>query len=699
MEVDEVPRARARFNLDREAREQMSEGLEVWIPNDATSSLRSLETQPVRPLMDVVLPGYTPTSTSSDSQVSGGSSRLKELGEKLRQKSRESSARPELPPTWREQPVRSVVISSYKKNTEKRYHRHNRLDCSAEQKARRDCFHDAAWVEYLAPPRVPEGAVHLIIGDSLVRVLTRIQSHWQTGILSFAGAATPQMLATLEMLGMTKMYTVTLMIGTNDVSRREARKITRLHDKMSCLLEELRIQMDPILLTVCTVPYNMMFDQHALEMNEKVRNLNKVIRDIHRKSVLPVRLLDVAERMEKKGFPEDTSNDGIHFDRPRGAEWLNDVFQEHINTLEADLLETAQFTLGPPPNPPFLASRALSGRLGPRDDLSEIWGEELLKLESENASDHERQNVIGKPVGGAPNMEDNDTMHEKMIELEPLLEASGERNLRSIEITHGECPCHCLAQTVWYPDHKNLCLVWDMEEIRSIGLPDHRQKVTLLVVSTMLALRWIEENITKYREATTPTAESIYAIDYSRRLELFETACKVFAIPTEVRHVWSRLRYFPWFRATLTSWLYMTTKNHMRKHQKEYRQFQAEIGPEAFKRPLLTHRNAITTGWKRVGKMSRDNTKARESILEEDLAKNVSLSLHNSFCLNRESRVKALPNQAKRLQEQREWMRSYEQLKAWEEIVISSDDEEELLRQFAVSSTSGCGTSKAKSAR
>ena len=31
--------------------------------------------------------------------------------------------------------------------------------------------------------------------------------------------------------------------------------------------------------------------------------------------------------------------------------------------------------------------------------------------------------------------------------------------------------------------------------------------------------------------------------------------------------------------------------------------------------------------------------------------------------------------------------------------MISSDDEEELLRQFAVFSTSGCSTSKAKSAR
>ena len=216
-----------------------------------------------------------------------------------------------------------------------------------------------------------------------------------------------------------------------------------------------------------------------------------------------------------------------------------------------------------------------------RDDLSEIWGEKLLCLEGENTSDFERQNTIGKPMSSAPAQEENDITHEKMMELEPLLEASGERNLRSIDITHGECPCHCLAQTVWYPEHSNLCLVSDVEEIWSIGLPDHRQKVTLLVVSTMLALRWIEENVTKYRESKTPTAESIHAIDYSRRLELFETACKVFAIPMEVRQVWSRIRFFQWFRATLTSWLYAVTKDLMKKHLKEYRQFLAEIGPEA----------------------------------------------------------------------------------------------------------------------
>ena len=253
------------------------------------------------------------------------------------------------------------MIASYKKNSDGRYYRHNRMDWTTAQRARRVCFHDASWAEYYAQPRTPEGAV-LIIGDSLIRVLTRIQSHWQTGVLSFSGAATPQMLASLEMLDMLKVYTVTLMMGTNDVSRSESRKVIRLHAKMSCILEVLRIQMDPAIHTICTVPYNMKADQHAMKMSEKVGNINEIIRQIQQRSVLPVRLLDVADMM-KRSFPDDASSDGIHFDRPKGVEWLNGVFQKHINRLEADLLESAQFTFGPPRCPLYL----------PRDPCPIAW--------------------------------------------------------------------------------------------------------------------------------------------------------------------------------------------------------------------------------------------------------------------------------------------------------------------------------------
>ena len=158
--------------------------------------------------------------------------------------------------------------------------------------------------------------------------------------------------------------------------------MTRLHDKMSCILEELRIQMDPAILTVCTIPYNMKADQHAVEMKTKVRNLNEIIRLIHQRSVLPLGLLDVAEQMELSTFPDDASADGIHFDRPRGVEWLNDVFQRHICALEAELLETAQVTFGPPPNPPFFNPRAFTSRLGEMTDSRDSSRNSRTKLPS-----------------------------------------------------------------------------------------------------------------------------------------------------------------------------------------------------------------------------------------------------------------------------------------------------------------------------
>ena len=109
-------------------------------------------------------------------------------------------------------------------------------------------------------------------------------------------------------------------------------------------------------------------------------NLNDIIRLIHKRSVLPVGLLDVAEQMELSTFPDDASADGIHFDRPRGVEWLNDVFQRNMNTLETELLETAQVKFEPPPNPPFFNSRALSSRLGAMADSRDSSRDSRTKL-------------------------------------------------------------------------------------------------------------------------------------------------------------------------------------------------------------------------------------------------------------------------------------------------------------------------------
>ena len=125
----------------------------------------------------------------------------------------------------------------------------------------------------------------------------------------------------------------------------------------------------------------MMFDQHAMEMNEKVRNINGEIRQIQQRSVLPVSLLDVAGLMEHS-LPRDASSDGIHFDTPKGTEWLNGVFQRHISQLESDMLEMAQFALGPPRSllSSVLRESVLRRVFYARDTILDAFVQELLHV-------------------------------------------------------------------------------------------------------------------------------------------------------------------------------------------------------------------------------------------------------------------------------------------------------------------------------
>ena len=58
---------------------------------------------------------------------------------------------------------------------------------------------------------------------------------------------------------------------------------------------------------------------------------------------------------------------------------------------------------------------------------------------------------------------------------------------------------------------------------------------------------------------------------------------------------------------------------------------QLDIGPGAYKRAFLTHRNAVTTAVKRVAGAPCVTEDERKEVLRADLERNVSLCLHNSF--------------------------------------------------------------------
>ena len=121
-----------------------------------------------------------------------------------------------------------------------------------------------------------------------------------------------------------------------------------------------------------------------------------------------------------------------------------------------------------------------------KDELEPILGKKFMEYTSGNLSDFERQKQRGSTATDYHAADENDEIHRVMMEVEPLLEAFGKRNWRSIMLTHDEFPCHCLLQTWWYAGHNNMVSIWDSGELLSMGLSDSSQPITVVIVRVTL---------------------------------------------------------------------------------------------------------------------------------------------------------------------------------------------------------------------
>ena len=140
-----------------------------------------------------------------------------------------------------------------------------------------------------------------------------------------------------------------------------------------------------------------------------------------------------------------------------------------------------------------------------KEELEAILGKKFKGYVSGNFSDFERQKQRGSTVTDYNAVDENDEVHRVMMEVEPLLEASGKRNWRSIMLTHDEFPCDCLLQTWWYPGRNNLVLIWDSGELISMGLPDSSRPITVVIVGVLMAIRWLEAHVKENNRQEAPT--------------------------------------------------------------------------------------------------------------------------------------------------------------------------------------------------
>ena len=83
----------------------------------------------------------------------------------------------------------------------------------------RACFNRATWnpAVNLQQPRL--GTSHLILADSLVRVLSNLRTSWVTTVMAFGGATIAQLYRMVELMNPGRIPNVRILVGTNNTSR------------------------------------------------------------------------------------------------------------------------------------------------------------------------------------------------------------------------------------------------------------------------------------------------------------------------------------------------------------------------------------------------------------------------------------------------------------------------------------------------
>ena len=204
----------------------------------------------------------------------------------------------------------------------------------------RACFNRATWSPAVNLQQPPLGTSHLILGDSLVRVLSNLRTSWVTTVMAFGGATIAQLYRMVELMNPGRIPNVMILVGTNDSSRGSDEQEALWESMMVCLFTTLWQKFNCAVLTVCTVPMNTRsLTAAGRRHNEGVVRWNNILRNLASRNAGRMILMDIEHELRAMDQARLTT-DGIHFDSIEGQAWLNRVFQERLDELEAELFDT-----------------------------------------------------------------------------------------------------------------------------------------------------------------------------------------------------------------------------------------------------------------------------------------------------------------------------------------------------------------------
>ena len=122
-----------------------------------------------------------------------------------------------------------------------------------------------------------------------------------------------------------------ILVGTNDIFRGSDEQEVLWESMMVCLLTTLWQKFSCAVLTL-VVP-------SGRRHNEGVVRWNNILRNLASRNAGRMILMDIEHELRAMDQARLTT-DGIHFDSIKGQAWLNRVFQERLDELEAELFDT-----------------------------------------------------------------------------------------------------------------------------------------------------------------------------------------------------------------------------------------------------------------------------------------------------------------------------------------------------------------------
>ena len=204
----------------------------------------------------------------------------------------------------------------------------------------RACFNRSTWSPAVNMQQPPLGTSHLILGDRLVRVLQNLRTSWITTVITFGAATIAQLFRMVELMNPGRILNVMILVGTNNISRSSDEEEAQWESMMVCLFTTVWQRFNCAVLTFCTVPMSTKtLTATGRRHNEGAIRWNNILRNLASRNAGRMILIEIEHELRAMDQASLTT-DGIHFYIIEGQAWFNQVFQERLDEMEVELLDT-----------------------------------------------------------------------------------------------------------------------------------------------------------------------------------------------------------------------------------------------------------------------------------------------------------------------------------------------------------------------